>query len=317
MNRISVVIVNWNAKDYLAKCLNSLRSKSKNGFNIEILVVDNHSSDGSVKMIKDEYPEVVIIENKKNIGFGKANNQAIRKSKGDFILLLNPDTVIKTNAIEMLISYLKNNNHCGAVGPKIKNDDGTVQYECARRYPTPWTQFTVETTLYKRFPKSHIFGSYLMTYWNHLNSREVECISGACMMIRRRALDEVGLFDESFFMYGEDVDLCQRIRGAKYKIWYLAEAEIIHHQGKSSEQTPFKMALIARESMVKYFLKHNGLHSVLLYKAMIVIACCMIIPISLSLVLIDKTSKRNKIIFRQSLLTLLWVFGFRAEINAK
>lgn len=307
MKELSIIIVNWNTRDYLKECLLSLK-EGLSGIDAEIWVVDNNSADGSVEMLGREFSYVNVIENKNNVGFGRANNQAIKKSNAEYILLLNPDTRVKKEAVSLMLSSLKEKENIAIAGPKVLNEDGSIQYECARQYPTAWNQFMVETTLYKRFPKSRIFGSYLMSYWDHKEAREVDCISGSCMMIKRSVLDKVSLFDESFFMYAEDVDLCYRIKKAGYKIWYLADAEIIHYQGRSSHQAPFAMSLAARESMMKYFSKHHGYLSVFLYRFLLFLACSFMILVSAVLKFIHKRENRAKygLILTKSIHAFFW-----------
>ena len=310
MLMISVIIVNWNAKDYLRKCLDSI-FQNKGNLDIEVWVVDNNSSDDSVSMIKGRYKEVKLIENKVNLGFARANNQAIKRAKGDYVLLLNPDTEVYPDSINTMVAFLKKNHRAAMVGPKIFNTDGTIQYECARRYPTPWTQFTVETTLYKRFPKSRFFGSYLMTYWNHDNLRPVDCISGACMLIKADVIREVQMFDESYFMYGEDIDLCMKIKKHGYDIWFLPEAKIVHHWGKSSKQVPLQMSIAARESMLLYFRKNFGLLSALTYKILLFISVlCISTGIFLLYLLSSKQGKKQmRMIMKKSYDLFLWLIG--------
>ena len=197
---LSVVIVNWNAEGYLMRCLDSVFN-GMDGISHEVIVVDNASADGSVMKVREKFPSVILLENRENSGYGKANNQGIRKSNGRNILILNPDTIVMPGSIGKLVRFIDANKQFGAAGPKILNPDKTAQYECARNFPSPLTEFFVLTTLYKRFPKSRIFGSYLMTYWDHNDSREVDLISGACMLIKKEVFDAVGLFDENFFMY--------------------------------------------------------------------------------------------------------------------
>ena len=312
---ISIVIVNWNSKKFLAKCLDFLKANTNSKFDLEIIVVDNNSSDDSVSMIKERYKEVKLIENKENLGFARANNQAIKRATGDYILLLNPDTEIYPDSINTMAAFLEKNHRTAMVGPKIFNTDGTVQYECARHFPTPLSEFAVETTLYKRFPKSRFFGSYLMTYWNHDNLRPVDCISGACMLIKTDVIREIQMFDESYFMYGEDVDLCMKIKRHGYDIWFLPEAKIIHHWGKSSEQLPLQMSIIARESMLLYFRKNFGLLTALAYKTLLFIAAFCILTGTLLLYLLSSKQRRKQMhkIIKKSYDLFLWLIGLKSK----
>lgn len=269
MIKLSVVIVNWNVREPLKECLESIFKTSRD-MELEVIVVDNNSSDGSVEMVKEKFPSVVLIENNRNSGFGAANNQGIRISKGEYILILNPDTVIFPNLLQRMTVFLDQNSDAGAVGPKILNPDGSIQFECARNFPTPLTEFFVLSTLYKRFPGSKIFGKYLMSYWDHNDQREVELLSGACALIRKKVFDEVGLFDEGFFMYTEETDLFYRIKKQGWKIYFLPSAQITHFWGKSTDQIPHTMAVEARKSMELFFQKHYGLGAVIAHRAAII-----------------------------------------------
>jgi GT2 family glycosyltransferase len=176
------------------------------------------------------------------------------------------------DALTALVALARSRSDAGAVGPRILNPDGSLQYECARNAPTPISEFFVATTLYKRFPRSRVFGRYLMTYWDHDDEREVEAISGACALLRKRALCDSGLFDEDFFMYAEDTDLFCRIREKGWKVYFTPKAEIIHYWGKSAEQVPYPMAIEAKRSMERYFMKHGGLPSVIAHRLLTLVA---------------------------------------------
>jgi len=312
MPQISICIVNWNARDYLERCLQSI-FQNKGNLDIEIWVVDNNSSDGSIEMIKGKFPEVNLIRNKDNIGFARANNQVIRKSNSPYILLLNPDTIVYPGTLKTLANFLDKHSDVAMVGPKILNEDSSIQYECARHFPTVWSEFFVLTTLYKRFPKNKLFGYYLMSYWNHNDRKEVDCISGSCMMIRKDVLDRIGLLDEDFFMYGEDTDLCYRIKQAGYKIWYIPEVKIIHFGGKSTEQAIDLFVREARKSMQRYFEKHYGLKSVVIYRIGVVIA--MLSVLAISAIMFFAGSKKSKtrfaLIIKKSKASLLWTLNLR------
>lgn len=260
---LSILIVNWNVKDLLKDCLQSLYD-NKNGLNIEIIVIDNNSSDGSNEMVEAYFPQVKLIKNPKNLGFSIGNNQAIKASRGEYLLLLNPDARVMPQALKIMIDFIKAHPEVGIVGPKILDSGDVIQLTCARNFPTLSRLFFDLTALSKRFPKSKIFGSYSIGYWDHNDEREVDSISGACMLIRKAMLDEIGLLDENFFMYAEDTDLCYRAKKANWEIWYLPKAQIIHYGGQSSQMDIGKMTIVSQESMYKFFKKHYGIiHAVL------------------------------------------------------
>jgi hypothetical protein len=313
MNKVSVIIVNWNTKNYLDKCLHSLETNAGDRITLEIIVIDNNSSDESVTMVKERHPDIRLIENKNNVGFAKANNIGIEKASGDYILLLNPDTLVKQNSIKKLLQFLQNNQTYGAVGPKILNSDGTIQYECARNFPTVLSEFFVTSTIYKRFPANKFAGRYLITYWNHEDSRDVACISGACMLIRKRCFDSIGLLDESFFMYAEDTDFCYRLNKKGYSIRYVAESEIIHHWGKSSEQAPVNMSRESKESIFKFFRKHYGFLTAARYRAMICLASLFMIILSMFIIIFKRKKIQSKffLIFTKQIEIFLWSINLR------
>jgi len=254
---LSIIIVNWNTKDLLRQCLHSLYNETQK-ISFEVFVVDNASTDGSLEMLEQEFPKVNLIRNIENLGFAKANNQAIRHSKGRYILLLNPDTLILDNALAKMVNFMDVHPKLGAVGCKILKIDGTVDFRCARRFPTLATEFFEKTGLSKKFSNNRLFGSYLISYWGHGDSREVNLLTGACMMIRREAIEQVGLLDEDFFMYGEDVEWCYRIQKAGWKVFYYSDAEIIHLGGQSSESVKVEMSIEALKSMNLFFKKRYG-----------------------------------------------------------
>jgi hypothetical protein len=313
MDKISVIIVNWNTKNYLDKCLHSLKANVGASLNLEVIVVDNNSSDGSEAMVKEKHPSVKLIENKDNVGFARANNIGIEKASGDYILLLNPDTVVKQGSIEKLFQFLQSNQFYGAVGPKIINSDGTIQYECARNFPTVMSELFVMLTLYKRFPNNKLIGRYLMTYWDHEDSRDVACISGACMLVRKKCFGNIDLLDEVFFMYAEDTDLCYRLHDKGYKIRYLAGAEIVHYWGKSSEQVSTNMSRKSKESMYKFFRKHHGIMTAARYRIMIcftslimMIFCLLAAPFKTK-----KTRSKYLLILKKQIQIFFWSISLR------
>ena len=256
---VSICIVNWNTKDLLYNCIQSIIQKTSN-LSYEIIVVDNHSNDNSVEMIKNYFPACILIESDKNLGFVKANNLAIKHAKGKYILYLNPDTKLITNAIYAMSQYLELNKSYGAVGCKLIFPNRKTQYVCARTFPTPFNQFCFLSMLDRLFPKSKILSSIEMRYWSHDDNREVDCISGANMIIRKELIDRLGGFDSNIFMYAEDVDLCFRIKKIGWKIYYLSDEVIMHYTGSSSKKQKNKYfsTIMQRESNLYFQKKHFG-----------------------------------------------------------
>ncbi|MCX6165958.1 MAG: glycosyltransferase [Ignavibacteriae bacterium] len=234
---ISIVIVNYNVKDHLDACLASIYKSNNEEYKIEIFVVDNNSIDGSVNFIREKYPEVNLIDNDKNLGFSKANNIALKKVIGKYILLLNPDTILEEGTFEKLVEFCENNKDIGAVSSKLIQANGKIDLACKRSFPTLPVALPRIIGLSKLFPKSKIFGKYNLTYLDENETYEVESICGAFMFIPKNVLDKVGLFDEDYFMYGEDIDLCYRIKKNGYKIFYYPEVKTVHLKGESTRKS--------------------------------------------------------------------------------
>ncbi len=252
---LSIIIVNYNVREFLEQALNSIK-KAVEGVDTEIFVVDNNSHDGSVRMLREKYPEVILIANKKNTGFALANNQAVRISKGKFLLLINPDTIVKEDTFTKMLDFFREHPDAGLAGCKILNPDGTLQLACRRSIPTPFIAFTRLFGLSRLFPKSKLFGRYNLTYLDPDETTEVEAVSGSFMMVRKTALDEVGLLDEQFFMYGEDLDWMYRFSLKGWKIYYVPATSIIHFKGESAKKSRFDPLLAFYRSMDIFVHKH-------------------------------------------------------------
>lgn len=253
--RVSVVIVNWKTPALLARCLDSIKLEPQ-ADSFEIWVVDNDSGDESVEMLKTRYSYVHLIENKDNLGFSKACNQAIPESKGDFVLLLNPDTEVKDGAIGKLSDFLVEHPNCGAVGPKVLNTDGTLQLACRRSFPSVKAAFFRITYLSRLFPKSKTMSEYNLTFQDPDKTVEVDALSGSCMMVRRQAIDKIGLLDEDIFMFGEDIDWCWRIKQAGWSVFYLPSSVIYHVHGASSRLRPVGATINLHKGMEVFYRKH-------------------------------------------------------------
>jgi len=252
---VSVIIVNYNVREFLRQSLLSLR-RALAVLSAEIFVVDNASVDGSVEMVRQEFPEVKIIANHKNLGFARANNQALRQALGRFVVLLNPDTVVQENTFSAVQTFLAQHPETGIVGCKVLNPDGTLQLACRRSFPAPWVAFTRLTGLSQLFPKSRWFGRYNLTYLPEDETAEVEAVSGSFMAVRREAVEQVGMLDESFFLYGEDLDWCFRLRAAGWKIHYFPGTQIIHFKGESAKQSDLDNLRLFYQAMGQFVHKH-------------------------------------------------------------
>ena len=263
MIELSIIIVSWNTVDLLDACLASIMAHPPRRY-FEVIVVDNGSTDGSAQMLHRQYPDVTLLENEKNVGFARANNQGLRQASGRYLLLLNPDTEVRANALDRLIHFLEKHQNAGAVGARILNLDGTLQYSC---YPIP-------TLLNEWLHLFHLDRERRkgMESWDVTQPRTVEALLGACMMVRREALDDVGFFDERFFMYSEEVDFCRRLRAAGWFLYWVPQAQVVHHGGESTRQAATDMFLQLYEGKLLYFRKHHGRGAGLLYKVILFIS---------------------------------------------
>jgi GT2 family glycosyltransferase len=251
---LSVVIVSYNVCDLLKQCLVSVIS-SADKIDCEIFVVDNNSTDNSCKMIQQEYPGVILIINRINNGFSAANNQAIRLAKGRYILLLNPDTVIRNDTLKKSINFMNNHSDAGMMGVRMINGEGRFLPESKRALPTPATAFFKTFGFAYLFPRSGVFNRYYLSDIDNFETNTAEIISGAFMFIRKEAFSKTGLLDEDFFMYGEDIDLSYRMLQAGYKNYYYPEIEIIHYKGKSTPRDNYKDIFLFYEAMRVYVRK--------------------------------------------------------------
>lgn len=254
---LSIVIVNWNVKDLLAHCLESI-FRTCEGLEIEVIVIDNASADGSPQMIRERFPQVCLIANERNAGFTRANNQGIAVAKGRYILLLNPDTEVLDGALSTMVCYMDAHPNVGALGPRLLHSDGRVQ-SSRRRFPTLTTAFLESTILQQWFPRNRILRRYYCLDHSDEEEQEVDWVVGACLMMRREALDKVGLLDEHFFMYSEEMDWCYRVVKRGWRVVYLPSAQVVHHEGRSSSQVVPQRHIYFQSSKVYYFRKYFGL----------------------------------------------------------
>jgi GT2 family glycosyltransferase len=259
--QLSIVIVNYNVKYFLEQALHSVY-KAMQGINGEVFVVDNNSADGSCEMVKRKFPQTILIENKKNTGFSVANNQAIKQARGKYVLLLNPDTVVEEDCFSRCISFMESHNDAGALGVKMIDGKGHFLPESKRGLPTPDVAFYKMSGLSALFPKSKQFGRYHLSYLSNDETHEVDALAGAFMFIRKQVLDEIGLLDEDYFMYGEDIDLSYRITKAGYKNYYFPGTTIIHYKGESTKKTSVNYVFVFYRAMNIFAAKHyNSRHA--------------------------------------------------------
>lgn len=275
---VSIIIVSWNTRDLLGACLASVvdlgcptgrrgRLDGDEGLLFQIIVVDNGSTDGSPAMVREQFPMVTVIENRENVGFARANNQAVARSTGRYLLLLNPDTQVRRGAIETLVGFMDRHPEAGGAGPTLLNPDGTLQTSC---YPSPG----LAREAWRLFHLDHFrpFGEYPMAVWDRDLPRSVDVVQGACLILRRQAIDEVGPLDEGFFIYSEEVDLCYRLQKRGWTLHWVPRAEVVHYGGQSTRQVAETMFVHLYRSKIQYFRKHRGAPRAALYKLVLLLA---------------------------------------------
>tara|TARA_R110000868_G_scaffold411732_1_gene708167 strand:- start:3259 stop:5262 length:2004 start_codon:yes stop_codon:yes gene_type:complete len=248
--------------------LNSI-SKAKNNLNLQVFVIDNNSQDGSVEYLKQRFPDVIYIENQENLGFGKANNQAIDLAKGTYSLIINPDTLVSEDTFTTLLTHMENNPNCGAAGCKILNPDGTFAPESRRSVPTLWSSFTKASGLSTLFNESKLFSEYYMNWLGEDEQSKVPVLSGSFMFWRTNVLKSLGGFDEQFFMYGEDIDLCYRIQETDYYIDYVPKTSVIHYKGESTRKGDLRYIKIFNKALYQFFDKHHSSKYSLFFKVFV------------------------------------------------
>lgn len=269
--KLSIVIVNYNVKYFLEQCLHAVL-KACEGVDAEVFVVDNNSVDNSVDMVRQKFPGIRLLVNHENTGFSKANNQAIQQSHGEYVLLLNPDTVVEEDTFRKIIQFMDAHPDAGGLGVKMLDGSGKFLPESKRGLPTPAAAFYKISGLASMFPKSKTFGRYHLGYLNREQTHEVEILAGAFMLLRKSVLDKTGLLDEDFFMYGEDIDLSYRILKAGYKNYYFPETRIIHYKGESTKKSSVNYVLVFYNAMIIFARKHFSRQNAQLFTFIIRIA---------------------------------------------
>ncbi len=269
--KLSIIIVNYNVKYFLEQCLHSVY-KAINTVESEVFVVDNNSVDGSCAMVQQKFPQVKLIENKNNLGFSKANNQALRISKGEYALLLNPDTVVEEDTFTKIVSFMDAHPEAGGLGVKMIDGKGTFLPESKRGLPTPMVAFYKIFGLSSLFPKSKRFSKYHLGYLSNNETHEIEVLAGAFMLMRKKTLDKVGLLDEDYFMYGEDIDLSHRIIKGGFKNYYFPHTTIIHYKGESTKKGSINYVRVFYNAMIIFARKHFSTGNARLFSLFINIA---------------------------------------------
>ena len=268
---ISIIIVNYKVKEYVKGLLDSIVKAGRN-FELEIFVIDNDSGDDSSAFLKKYYPDVYYINNQKNIGFGRANNQAIRLAKGKYTFIINPDTVINEDLFTVMTDHMENNPYCGAAGVKILNPDGTYAPESKRSVPTIWSSFCKMFSLHELLPDKKLFNQYYLSWLDEDQINEVPVLSGSCMFWRTKLLKDLSGFDERFFMYGEDIDLCYRVQDTDFHIDYVPKTSIIHYKGESTKKGDLRYNWIFNKALYQFYDKHYSTKYSLFFKGFIYLA---------------------------------------------
>lgn len=314
---VSVVIVSWNASDYLVRCLRSL-SHDVCRFPMEIIVVDNGSTDGSAELVAELFPYVHLIRSPENLGFARANNLGAAVSRGRYLCFVNSDVEVLRDCITRLVTYCEGEREVGMVGPRVRGGDGRLQRTC-RGFPTVWNMLCRTLALDTLFPWVKAFTGYSLRHWAQDERRSVEVLSGCFWLVRREALAHVGLLDESFFMYGEDLDWCRRFRKAGWQVVFLPEAEAIHYGGASSANAPVRFYVEKQRADLRYWAKH---HSPAARAAFFLISCLHMVTRAAGYALVGVCRRRDagdhpdhqKI--RRSLACLKWLLTGRMPIPA-
>ncbi|NOZ47550.1 MAG: glycosyltransferase [Chlorobi bacterium] len=266
--KLSIIIVNYNVMFFLEQCLHSVQKAIKN-ISAEVFVVDNNSVDGSCAMLHEKFQEIQLIENKKNLGFSKANNQAIKKAKGEYIVLLNPDTIVEEDSFEKLIAFADANPDAGGIGVKMIDGSGKFLPESKRGLPTPLVAFYKIFGLSKLFPRSKIFNKYHLGFLDKEKIHKIEILAGAFMFLRKSVLEKTGYLDEEYFMYGEDIDLSYRIIKAGYQNYYFPQTTIIHYKGESTKKGSINYVLVFYNAMIIFARKHFSKQNAAIYSFLI------------------------------------------------
>jgi N-acetylglucosaminyl-diphospho-decaprenol L-rhamnosyltransferase len=312
---VSIIIVNWNSKDYLFKAIASVEAETK-GIVFEVVVIDGGSFDGCDEMLRQFYPHVLFIQSDKNIGFAKANNEAFKVSSGRNLLFLNPDTEIKGRAIESLCRQLDSLPHAGIVGAKLLNSDMSIQKSCIRAFPTILNQALESEMLRNLFPGSGLWGMRLLQERDE-RAKEVDAVSGACLMIKKSVFESGGMFTTDYFMYSEDIDLCLKIRKAGLRTYYVPSAVVVHHGGGSSSSqvgANIFSSVMMLESRWRFFRKNRSVWYSRLYRAAMFFTC--IVRVGLLLLIWPVCGPAGEKISRRAVLER-WVAKFRWTIGGE
>jgi len=308
----SIIIVSWNARKYLDECLASIIRHTDQA-DIEIIVVDNASTDGSQELVQNSYPSVKLIRLDSNLGFAKANNIGIRQSRGKYLFLINSDVKVHNNFIVPMRGIMEKNPDIGLLGPRIIGSDGKLQQSCFG-FPTPWNFLCRALALDTSFPQTKLFCGYMMLYWEHDSFRSVDVINGCFWMARRQALREVGLLDEDYFFFAEDIDWCRRFHEKRWKVVFCPDIEILHYGGASTANAPIKYYVEQQKANLIYVEKHHSRFAQILFYGITVIQeAVRLIGYGLTLSFRPADSETIKYKIKRSVSCMKWLFRITGE----
>jgi hypothetical protein len=306
---VSIIIVNWNSKDFLRQCLRSVFRYTQ-GVSFEVIVVDNASFDGCAQMLAREFPSVIFVQSAENIGFARANNLGVRYSRGRHLLFLNPDTELLEDSIAILRQQIESFPDVSAVGCRLLNSDGTLQTSCVQSFPTTLNQLLDADFLQRRFPHWRLWGTAALHSRQRAPAR-VEAVSGACLFVSREVFDRIAGFTETYFMYGEDLDLCFKIKQAGYRVYHTGETNVIHHGcGSSRQDSQAHSDVIMRESVYRFLRLNRGIASANCYRVAMACAALIRIPLIVSLLGFERSLARS---LRKWWSILRWSVGLQTN----
>ena len=310
---LSIIIVNWNSKDYVRQCLTSLE-KYRPSIDFEVIVVDGASFDGCDAMLAANFPSAKYVQSDRNIGFARANNLGVEHSSGEYLMFLNPDTEFLEDSITPLLVQLRALPGAGAIGCKLLNSDGSLQTSCVQSFPTPINQALDSEFLRRKFPKSSLWGMAAL-YSSSTVAAEIEAVSGACIVSRRAAFDSVGGFSDSYFMYGEDLDLCFKLREGGHPVYYLPSTSIVHHGGGSTKASVSNFSnVMMRESVFRFLRAHRGLVSAALYRLGMAVTALLRLALILPIMAVsrDRMVHHSRDSLKKWKAILRWSFGLES-----
>ena len=307
MYDVSFIIVSWNAKGYLEKCLRSIQPSGL--YSAQIIVVDNASTDGSPEMVARSFPNVCLICNSENTGFARANNIGIQQAQGRYLCLINSDAEAVDNCIEKLIAFMDEHLDIGMAGPRILNADGSLQPSC-RFFPTVWNNLCQAIWLHRLFPKSAFFSEPFMIYWPHDEQRDVDAMRGCFWFVRRQAFEQVGKLDELFYIYGEDIDWCKRFHLNGWRVVFYPEARAIHYGGASSANAPIRFCLEMQKADLQYWRKYYGRAGEMVYRGILLLRHGLRVILAGMVRCFWPSRKQTSYVFRRSWAIVKYTLGF-------